>query len=136
MGAGTSGALQSSPSSSPPAFIVGKSVTNAQGDKIGTVSKIDGNNVVVSVGGFLGIGSHDVAVPWSQLTLAGAGDEAKLQTALTRDELKAMPEYQESPSGSANGSMRSGGSMGGATGTGTTGSSSMGGSGIDSNRSR
>ena len=117
---GTSGSLQTSPSSSaPPGFVVGKSVTNAQGDKIGTVSKIEGNNVIISVGGFLGIGSHDVSVPWSQLTLSGTGDDAKLQTALTRDELKAMPEYKEPESGSAGGSMRSPGapSMGGGTGS-------------------
>lgn len=123
-GVGASGSLQTGQSGSPPGFIVGKSVTNAQGDKIGTISKIDGSNVVISVGGFLGIGSHDVAVPYSQLTLQGSGDDAKLQTALTRDELKAMPEYQEPASGSASGGMRS------------SGSPSMGGSGSDSSRTR
>jgi len=97
----------------PPASIVGKDVINTAGDKVGSVSKIDGDQVIVSVGGFLGIGSHDVALAWNQLNLSGAGEEQKVQTALSKDELKAMPEYKE-PSGSSTRSssspaMRSGG---------------------------
>jgi hypothetical protein len=81
----------------PPASIVGKDVVNAAGDKIGSVTKIDGNQVIVSVGGFLGIGSHDVALAWNQLSLSGSGNQQKLETALSKDELKAMPEYKEQP---------------------------------------
>src|SRR6185295_18687039 len=110
-----------------PSFIVGKAVTNAAGDKIGTVDKIDGNNVIVSVGGFLGIGSHDVSLPFSQLTLTGTGDDAKLQTALSRDELKAMPEYSDSngtkSGSSAPGSMRNPTGLGGGASSSPSGSS-------------
>jgi len=87
----------------PPASIVGKDVVNAAGDKVGSVSKIDGNQVIVSVGGFLGIGSHDVALAWNQLNLSGSGDQQKLETSLSKDELKAMPEYKEPRSSSTTG---------------------------------
>jgi hypothetical protein len=103
--------------STPPSFIVGKDVVNAQGDKIGTVEKIEGNNVIVSVGGFLGIGSHDVSVAWNQLSMSGTGDQAKLKTSLTKDELKAMPEYKAN----ASDTMRDRS----ATGTGSTGANGV-----------
>ncbi len=75
--------------------MVGKTVINTDGDKIGEVSKIIDDQVVVSVGGFLGIGSHDVALNWKELKTTGSGDDMKLETALTKDELKNMPEYKE-----------------------------------------
>lgn len=118
--AGSMSSAQAGKPAQPPGFIVGKEVVNAQGDKIGTVSKIDGSNVIVSVGGFLGIGSHDVSLAWNQLSLSGTGDQAKLQTSLTKDELKAMPEYKADSSSS--GTMRNGNS---ATGTGSTGANGV-----------
>jgi hypothetical protein len=110
------GAERAGQAAHPPGFIMGKSVLNTEGEKIGTVSKIDGDNVIVSVGGFLGIGSHDVALPWSQLRLSGTGDDARLQTALTKEELKAMPEYKEPAAGSTRSSPSGVGSGNGATG--------------------
>jgi len=106
------GAEQLNKKGHPPGFIVGKPLLNPQGDKIGTVSKIEGDNVIVSVGGFLGIGSHDVSLAWNQLRLSGMGDNAKLWTTLTQDELKALPEYEEPKSGGIRTSPS--GSMGGA----------------------
>ncbi|MBE0531757.1 MAG: PRC-barrel domain-containing protein [Rhodospirillales bacterium] len=82
-------------SAMPPANVAGKNVINATGDEIGKVSKIVGNLVIVEVGGFLGIGTHDVAVDWSQLQATGIGDDMKLKTTLTKDEIKALPEYKE-----------------------------------------
>ncbi len=79
----------------PPKSIVGKDVVNTKGEKVGEVSKLSGDQVIVSSGGFLGIGAHDVAIPWSQVTMQGAGDKAKLQISMTKDELKQMPEYKE-----------------------------------------
>jgi hypothetical protein len=107
------GAEQPGRAAHPPGFIVGKSVLNTQGEKIGSVSKIVGDDVIVSIGGFLGIGSHDVLLPWHQLRLSGIGDDAKLQTALTKEELKAMPEYEEPETGGVRSSPS--GSMGGST---------------------
>ncbi len=80
---------------SPPESVVGKSVTNAAGEDIGEISAVIGNQVVVEVGGFLGIGARDVALDWSQITPTGTGNDMKLQTTLTKDELQAMPEYKK-----------------------------------------
>ncbi len=89
-----SGALNAKPAT-PPESIVGMDVVNADGDKIGDVSKVVGDQVIVSVGGFLGIGEHDVALPWSKFTTNGTGDNAKLEVAVTKDELKDMPAYKD-----------------------------------------
>ena len=49
--------------------------------------------VVLSVGGFLGVGSKDVAVKWSDLTFGKDGKSVVLTTSLTKDELTALPDY-------------------------------------------
>jgi hypothetical protein len=81
--------------SQPAEEVVGKSVTNVEGEDIGKISEIVGSQVIVAVGGFLGIGARDVALDWSQITPTGMGDEMKLQTTLTKAELEAMPEYKK-----------------------------------------
>lgn len=80
--------------------LLGKTVVNDKNDKIGKIddliispSKGDApaaTFAIVGVGGFLGIGKHDVAIPMAQfkinnkqLTLAGA----------TKDALKALPPF-------------------------------------------
>ncbi len=70
----------------------GKDVVNLEGDSIGEVKGIQGDNLVVSVGGFLGIGARNVALSRSQVSITGTGDDQKIVTSLTKDELKAMPE--------------------------------------------
>jgi len=70
----------------------GKDVVNVEGDTIGEVKGIQGDSLVVSVGGFLGIGARDVALSRSQVSVTGVGDDQKIVTSLTKDELKAMPE--------------------------------------------
>ena len=89
-GAGTSAEKPATP----PESIVGKNVVNTKGDTIGEVKAIHGDQVIVSVGGFLGMGSRDVALNWNELTMTGSGENAKLQTAMTKDELKNLPEYK------------------------------------------
>ena len=74
------------------ADVEGKDVVNANGDTIGTVEGIVGNNVILSVGGFLGMGKKHVSVPASAVTVSGAGDDAELVTTMTEEALKAMPE--------------------------------------------
>jgi hypothetical protein len=79
--------------------ILGKAVYNDQNEKIGSIRDLviapDGSlsAAIVSTGGFLGVASHDVAVPIAALDiragnfyLAGA----------TKDALKATPEFQYS----------------------------------------
>lgn len=75
--------------------IVGNNVTDAQGEKIGKVESVTGDKVVVSVGGFLGIGARQVALNKSEVTVTpGAGDKVDLKTNLTEEQLKTMPEYE------------------------------------------
>ncbi len=83
------------PSAMPPETVVGKDVVNAEGDTIGEISEVVGNQVIVEVGGFLGIGSRDVALDWSRITPTGTADDMKLETTLTKEELQAMPEYKK-----------------------------------------
>jgi len=77
--------------------IMGKAVYNDNNEKIGDVNDVlfsrtnSASFVVIGVGGFLGMGEHDVAVPLSRikhdndkLTLPGA----------TKEALKKMPEFQ------------------------------------------
>lgn len=78
----------------PPQAVIGKDVTNAMGETIGKVTKIAGEQVIVAVGGFLGVGAYDVALNWNQFTASGDGNDIKLQTVLSKDQLKKMPEYK------------------------------------------
>lgn len=79
--------------------ILGKNVYNDKNEKIGAIKDLvvapDGSlsAAIVATGGFLGVASHDVAVPIGALDirsgnfyLAGA----------TKDALKATPEFQYS----------------------------------------
>jgi putative membrane protein len=77
--------------------VIGSGVVNTNGDQVGEVKDlvIDANKVeyaVVSVGGFLGIGDKDVAIPLDQLKLGK--DKTYLMSAETEDQLKQMPEYK------------------------------------------
>jgi hypothetical protein len=73
-------------------------VVNTKGDKVDKIEHVVLDQTgkyyaVVSVGGFLGIGDKDVALPLNDLQL-GQG-EAYLMSAATEDQLKQMPEYDE-----------------------------------------
>jgi putative membrane protein len=79
--------------------LIGQSVVNQNGDSVGEIYDIVLNAsdqavlAVVSVGGFLGIGEKNVAVPFEQLQ--PSDNEAILMSTATEEELKAMPEYVE-----------------------------------------
>lgn len=75
--------------------VVGNNVTDAEGKKIGEVESVSGDQVIVSVGGFLGIGERQVALNKSEVTVTpGTGDKVNLKTNLTKEQLKTMPEYK------------------------------------------
>lgn len=80
--------------------IIGKDVVNAKGEDVGQIEDlvISGDNVlhaVVSVGGFLGIGDKEVALPFEEMQLgAGEEDQVMLMSETTEDELKSLPEFQ------------------------------------------
>jgi sporulation protein YlmC with PRC-barrel domain len=94
--------------------LVGKTVKNATNESVGKISDIylDANGavklVVVSVGGFLGVGSKDVGVPWSDLKFGRDGSSITVMTNWTKDSLKAMPDYKDERRISTDGA-RSGG---------------------------
>jgi hypothetical protein len=80
--------------------IVGSKVYNAANENIGSVEdiilKADGSmdEVVLSVGGFLGIGDKYVAVPFSNLKIGRDGNSLKITTDGTKESLKALPHYK------------------------------------------
>ncbi len=80
--------------------IVGTKVYNSANEDIGSVEDIvlkpDGSldEVVLSVGGFLGIGDKYVAVPFSDLKITRDEGSLKITTSGTKDSLKALPDYQ------------------------------------------
>ena len=77
-------------------------VFDANGENIGSVSdatmdSADGlRDVIVDVGGFLGIGSHSVALPLENAQLAhnADSDTVRIHVPYTREQLEAMPEYE------------------------------------------
>ena len=77
--------------------IMGKAVYNDNNEKIGEVDDLifsrnnSANFAIIGVGGFLGVGKHDVAVPVSELK--HENDKLVLHDA-TKDALKSMPEFQ------------------------------------------
>lgn len=80
--------------------LIGAKVRNQANESVGTVEDVYLDNagaiktVVVSVGGFLGVGSKDVAVKWSDLKFQRDGRSLVIMTNWTKDSLKAMPDYK------------------------------------------
>jgi hypothetical protein len=77
--------------------VLGKAVYNDQNEKIGTVRDLivapDGSvsAAIVAAGGFLGVATHDVAVPIAALDVRGGN---LYLPGATKDALKATPEFQ------------------------------------------
>jgi sporulation protein YlmC with PRC-barrel domain len=101
VGAGTYLTEQSADQVSANTYI-GQSVYNGQNESIGNVNdlimKKDGGIVaaVIGVGGFLGIGEKNVAVPMEKVTIAQNTQDGsvKLTTSETAESLKAAPEFK------------------------------------------
>ena len=72
----------------------GASIYGPGDEKIGSVSHVHGSQVVIDVGGFLGIGAKSVAVSASDLEFMRDEDgDVHAVTNWTKDSLKAMPEH-------------------------------------------
>jgi sporulation protein YlmC with PRC-barrel domain len=77
--------------------VLGKAVYNDKNEKIGHVDDVvlspdrKASFAVIGTGGFVGLGKHDVAIPFSQLQ--PSGNKLMLPGA-TKDALKALPEFQ------------------------------------------
>lgn len=80
--------------------LIGQSVETPAGDRIGEVEAVnigtDGrvSNVIVGVGGFLGVGERDVALSWKDLQITNNG--AKVVANLTKSRLESMEPYKYS----------------------------------------
>lgn len=80
--------------------LIGAKVRNAAKETVGSIEDVylDARGavdaVVVSVGGFLGVGTKHVAVKWSDLKVGRDGKDLLLTTDWTKDSLKAMPDYK------------------------------------------
>ena len=77
-----------------PTVLEGATIYGPDDEKIGSVSHMHGSEVVVDVGGFLGIGAKPVAVSVSDLDFMRDEDgDVHAVTNWTKDQLKAMPEH-------------------------------------------
>jgi len=77
-----------------------RKVITSQGDSVGEISKLVTYNqdntvyAVVGVGGFLGIGEKDAAIPINQLK--AQGDKWVLSSGVTKESLKKGMKYEKS----------------------------------------
>jgi hypothetical protein len=77
--------------------ILGQRVYNDANEKIGEVEDIiitpqrSASYAIVSSGGFLGIGSHDVAIPADQFKL---NNDRLVLPGATKEKLRAMPPFE------------------------------------------
>ena len=103
-------AMQETPNQLLASQLKGTDVVDSNNQKIGSVSDIlfdkNGNILayVVGMGGFLGIGTKDIAINPAAFQMQPATDEASRKLKLTmmsKDDLKAMPEFKpyQEPSG-------------------------------------
>jgi sporulation protein YlmC with PRC-barrel domain len=78
--------------------LIGRNITNGSNDTVGEIDSVLIDRagavkyVVVGVGGFLGMGEKQVALPWDALTITENGE--KVTANVTKDQLKALPEYR------------------------------------------
>jgi sporulation protein YlmC with PRC-barrel domain len=82
------------------ASFIGLSLVTAEGKKVGEVEdlliKDDGQiaGAVLAVGGFLGLGSKSIAVPWSEVTVRTKDKNRAAFIALTEQQLADAPEFK------------------------------------------
>lgn len=82
--------------------LMGAAVVDGAGNSVGSVEDVvlDGavvSGIIVDVGGFLGIGGHRVSIPFDGVTVVrntDTGNVDHIQVALTREQLKALPEHE------------------------------------------
>lgn len=82
--------------------VLGKEVRSAANEDMGRIVDIVVDSAgqvraaVIDFGGFLGVGSRKIAVDWNALHFHTASDNQDLVTLeLTRDQVKAAPEYKD-----------------------------------------
>jgi sporulation protein YlmC with PRC-barrel domain len=80
--------------------LIGATVKNANDETVGKVEDVfldttgGVKGLIVSVGGFLGMASHDVMMSWKDIKVSRQKDKLVLMTPATKESLKSMPEYK------------------------------------------
>ncbi|RRI04963.1 PRC-barrel domain containing protein [Mesorhizobium tamadayense] len=86
--------------------IIGESVYNGTGDDAQDIGKVDdvvfdangqAKSAIIGVGGFLGVGSKDVAFDYSKLEWAEKNGDRWLVAKTTKDKLNAQPAFDRRP---------------------------------------
>jgi hypothetical protein len=80
--------------------LIDATIYDPDDEEIGSVSHVHGSGpdaqVVVDVGGFLGIGAKPVALPVSQLDfMRDQNGQVYATTPLTKDQVKSLPEHRD-----------------------------------------
>ncbi|MFD2173404.1 PRC-barrel domain-containing protein [Rhodobacter lacus] len=81
--------------------LTGARVYGPSGEDLGEISEIvmtddmKVGSLIVDVGGFLGIGEKPVSLHPADLTLTRDGDDIKVHSAMTKDQLKKLPAYEK-----------------------------------------
>ena len=86
--------------------IIGESVYNGTGNDAQNIGKVDdivfdangkAKSAIIGVGGFLGVGTKDVAFDYSKMEWAEKNGERWLVAKTTKDELNAQPTFDRKP---------------------------------------
>jgi hypothetical protein len=76
--------------------VLGSSVVNENGEEVGKIEdlvvKDEAHYAVLSVGGFLGLGEKNVAIPLDELKLGE--DQSYLMSTETEEQLEELPAYE------------------------------------------
>jgi PRC-barrel domain len=82
--------------------VLGREVLSATNENMGRIVDVlvdrtgQVRAAIIDFGGFLGVGSRKIAVDWNALHFPPPGKPgARITLELTRDQVKAAPEYQE-----------------------------------------
>lgn len=74
----------------------GATIYGADDEQVGAVFHLHGSQIVIDVGGFLGIGARPVTVSANQLHFMRAEDgDVHAVTTWIKDQLEVMPEHQD-----------------------------------------
>jgi len=80
--------------------LIGATVKNLEGESLGSIQELvldpqDAKikNVIVSMGGLLGIGAKAVAIPWQEVT--PQSDGKAVLVAMGKEELQSAPEWKK-----------------------------------------
>lgn len=82
--------------------LIGSTIRNAANETIGDINDVVLDNsgrvkaVIAGVGGFLGIGEHNVALRFEQMQMSrDSGGRPFMLSTMTREQLKALPEWRD-----------------------------------------